>query len=89
MKVLEKGTGQKGWASEFRCTGSGNGNGGCNALLLVEEDDLYQTYHHDHGGGKETFTTFRCPECGCQTDIKVPSSVNVRKEEYIYAKERD
>ena len=28
MKVLAEGTGQKGWAGEFTCTGAGNGGGG-------------------------------------------------------------
>lgn len=29
MKVIQKGSGQKGWAKEFVCTGEGNGGGGC------------------------------------------------------------
>jgi hypothetical protein len=69
MKVLEKGRPQKGWAKEFTCTGAGNGNGGCGAKLLVEQDDVYNTHRYDYGGGHDVFNTFRCPECGVQTDI--------------------
>ena len=29
MKVIQKGDGRKGWAKEYKCTGAGNGNGGC------------------------------------------------------------
>ena len=38
MKILEKGPG---WNLKLRCTGKGNGNGGCESLLLVEENDIY------------------------------------------------
>ena len=69
MKVLEKGKPQKGWSIETRCTGAGNGNGGCEALLLVEQDDLFRTTSHARD---ETtyYVTFRCPECGVMTDIQ-------------------
>jgi len=43
MKVIQKGRGQKGWAKEFTCTGKGNGDGGCEAVLLVEADDIFRT----------------------------------------------
>lgn len=79
MKVIQKGDGRKGWAKEFKCTGSGNGNGGCGATLLVEEGDLYRTHSYDYGGGHDVFTTFKCPECNQETDVSVPSSVNVRE----------
>ncbi len=73
MKVLVPGRPQKGWSKEFNCTGAGNGNGGCGAKLLVEQADVYNTHHHDYGGGHEIYNTFRCPECRVQTDIgKVP-----------------
>lgn len=81
MKVIKKGRDQKGWSKEFVCTGTGNGGGGCGAKLLVEEGDLYHTYRSDHGGGRDTFTTFRCCECRVETDVTVPSSVKVRRSE--------
>lgn len=82
MKVIQKGDGRKGWAKEYKCTGAGNGNGGCGAMLLVEQNDLYKTYHYDYGGGKDVYITFRCPECRNETDVKdVPSSVHVKENE--------
>ena len=69
MKVLKKGRPQKGWSKEFICTGKGNGNGGCGAKLLVEQDDLYKTSHTDMCGDTEYFVTFRCIACGVETDI--------------------
>lgn len=67
MKVLEKGRPQKGWAKELLCTGQGNGGGGCGAKLLVEKDDLYQTSSSVYNE-TDYYVTFRCPECGVQTD---------------------
>lgn len=75
MRVIVKGREQKGWAKKFSCTGKGNGDGGCAAILLVEEGDLYRTTSHcrdetDH------YTTFKCCECGVQTDVSgIPGSV--------------
>lgn len=73
MKVLKKGRAQKGWAGEFTCTGAGNGGGGCGAKLLVEEGDVYQTQNTDLTGSTDYYLTFKCPECGVETDL--PSSV--------------
>jgi hypothetical protein len=69
MKTLEKGRKQKGWSDEFRCTGNGNLGGGCGALLLVERDDVYQTYTHCRDD-MTIHNTFMCHECGVETDIK-------------------
>lgn len=80
MRVLKKGRPQKGWATEAKCTGGGNGNGGCGALLLVEEGDLFETSSGHYDGSTDYYTTFKCPECGVLTDIKnVPSNVKVRR----------
>ena len=70
MKVLKKGRPQKGWSAEFVCTGTGNGGGGCGAKLLVEEADLYQTSSSDYTGDTDYYVTFRCSECGVETDAK-------------------
>lgn len=78
MKVITSGDGRKGWAKEFTCAGTGNGGGGCGAVLLVEADDLFKTHNTDYGGGYDSYTTFRCPECNVLTDVTVPSSVYVR-----------
>lgn len=69
MKVIEEGNGAQGWSIEKRCTGEGNGRGGCGAKLLVEARDLYETRTHDHGGGMDSFITFRCTRCDVQTDL--------------------
>jgi hypothetical protein len=67
MKVLKKGRKQKGWSVEKTCTGKGNGLGGCGALLLVEENDLYET--GEGGDGPDYARTFKCSECGVETDF--------------------
>lgn len=68
MKVIEKGRPQKGWAREYKCTGSGNGDGGCGALLLVEQGDLFQTQRNCRDE-TDYYVTFKCPDCGVLTDI--------------------
>lgn len=75
MKVLEKGNG---WNIEKRCTGAGNGMGGCNSLLLIEEHDIYVTAHTDIAGDTDYYYTFCCPVCGKETDIPdkdIPTSI--------------
>lgn len=68
MKVLLEGREQAGWSIEARCTGVGNGAGGCEALLLVEEGDIFETRSHarDETVG---YATFRCSECLVLTDL--------------------
>jgi hypothetical protein len=75
MKVIQHGREQKGWAKEFTCTGKGNGDGGCGAVLLVEADDIFRTKHECYDGSTDHYTTFRCCECGVETDIDVPGVV--------------
>lgn len=69
MKVIKQGRPQKGWAKKFTCTGKGNGGGGCAAVLLVEQADLYQTCSSALGE-VETYVTFTCASCGVETDIE-------------------
>ena len=69
MKVIKKGSGQKGWAKEITCTGNGNGGGGCGAKLLVEQNDVFQTSSSSYDGSREYYNTFECVECGVNTDI--------------------
>ena len=66
MKILEKGPG---WSLKLRCTGKGNGDGGCESLLLVEENDIYVTSHTDMAGDTDYYYTICCPVCGKETDI--------------------
>lgn len=86
MKIIKEGRKQKGWAKEFKCTGSGNGEGGCEATLLVEQGDIYMTYSFCMGE-KDSYYTFKCAACGVQTDIKnydgpkenIPDKANLNK----------
>jgi len=68
MKVLEKGN-PNGWEIEQYCTGKGNGDGGCGAKLLVAEADIYLTSSTDLTESTTYYYTFKCSECGCETDI--------------------
>jgi len=68
MHVIERGRPQKGWSKQKRCTGSGNGDGGCGALLLVEESDIFRTESHVHMD-TDAYATFQCSECGVKTDF--------------------
>lgn len=70
MKIISEGRPQKGWSKEYTCTGAGNGGGGCGAVLLVSQEDFYHTHHYDYGGGHDVYTTFMCPCCGVETDVK-------------------
>lgn len=85
MKILEKGTG---WSIEQRCTGAGNGGGGCNSLLLVEEHDIYVTSHTDIAGDTDYFYTFACPVCGRETDINESLIPTIIRSEKLEAKRR-
>lgn len=70
MKVLKKGRPQLPWSCKVKCTGKGNGGGGCGAKLLVEQADLYETRCTDLMGEYESFVTIQCPCCGKETDLK-------------------
>jgi hypothetical protein len=73
--VLEKGPG---WSIKEKCTGRGNGDGGCESLLLVEEEDIYVTSRSYYDGDIDYYYTFRCPVCGKETDLlekDLPSSI--------------
>ena len=75
MKVLEKGPG---WSIKQKCTGHGNGGCGCESTLLIEKGDIYVTAHTDYAGDTDYFYTFKCPVCGCETDVEekdVPHSI--------------
>lgn len=69
MRVIKDGRKQAGWSRKFNCTGLGNGNGGCEATLLVEFPDLFRTRKDLYDGSSEEFVTFRCCQCGVETDI--------------------
>ena len=68
MRVIKPGRQQRGWSKEFECTGQCNGGGGCGAVLLVEQADLYKI-SYSCMGESETSITFRCCSCGVETDV--------------------
>jgi len=77
MRLLEAGRPQQGWSMQKRCTGRGNGGGGCDALLLVEQGDVFSTESHARDETTR-YATFECPGCGVLTDFsngEVPSHV--------------
>ena len=65
MRVLREG---RPWIIEHECSGRGNGNQGCGALLGLERADLR---YYDGGGYMEQYpaVSFRCPCCGECTDL--------------------
>jgi len=77
MKVIKPGREQKGWSIETTCTGKGNGDGGCGAVLLVEEKDLFITESHHHVDD-DYFTTFKCMACEVLTDLDVPATIKAK-----------
>lgn len=79
MKVLKEGKGN--WSREETCTGKGNGDGGCGAVLLLEEGDFFYTYSHIKDE-TDRFISFRCPCCSVLTDVKnIPSRISIRGKE--------
>lgn len=74
MKVLKQNHAK--WTKEVTCTGKGNGDGGCESLLLIDKNDLYNTYKHYYDGTMDIFTTFKCCLCGVETDVEdVPAQI--------------
>lgn len=68
MKILSPGSAQTGWTVETKCTGKGNGNGGCGALLLIEIGDVFETQSQCRDE-TDYYVTFRCEGCGVLTDL--------------------
>jgi len=68
VKIIEPGRPQQGWSTEAKCSGRGNGGGGCGAKLLVEQPDLFKTFRVARDE-TDTFVTFKCPACGVLTDL--------------------
>lgn len=68
MKIIKEGREQNGWSMEYHCTGNGNGQGGCGAILLVEEEDVFKTKQRVNGE-QIIFYSFRCPSCCVVTDL--------------------
>lgn len=70
MKILEPGRVGEKWTIKHRCTAWGNGDGGCEALLEIEYDDLrYYEGQEFHWRISEPAVCFKCPCCGKITDL--------------------
>ena len=77
MKIIEKNS----WSIQHRCTGEGNGEGGCNSLLLLSKDDLFFNRAVCDGNSTRYILSFQCPICNLWTDVddnKIP--YNIKKE---------
>jgi hypothetical protein len=68
MKVIQSGKPGSAWSKEYVCTGKGNGENGCKAILEVEGGDLFHTCSFAMGE-RSDYITFECPECHEWTDI--------------------
>jgi hypothetical protein len=63
MKVLRE---SKSWILEHECTGWGNTNSGCGALLGVEQSDLR---YFSGGFSSDSAVCFKCICCGVVTNL--------------------
>ena len=73
MKVLDEGK-KLPWSIEERCSGAKLGGGGCNSLLLVEEEDIDRHPYGNWGW----YYSFYCPVCGVETAVdeeKIPERI--------------
>jgi len=69
MKVIQSGNPAGAWSKEYSCTGLGNGNGGCGAILEVNGNDIMHTYYTIMGREECHCFTIECPECKTWTDL--------------------
>ena len=83
MKIVEKKELKEKtkWNIGWKCTGNGNGGGGCMSKLLVNEDDIFITSSEHYWGEEDFYFTFVCPVCGEKTDIPenyLPKDVKIK-----------
>jgi hypothetical protein len=71
VEVIKPGKFGTVWAMEVVCTGHGNGNSGCEAVLLVNREDLryYPGVPGDSWGSRDPAVCFKCPICSSITDV--------------------
>lgn len=78
MKVLKLGEEGGYWKKEETCTGKGNKDDGCGAVLEVHANDIFLTCTSDYTGDKDYYMTFECPVCNAWTDMNssdIPSGL--------------
>lgn len=59
---------------KVKCTGHGNGAGGCGSFLGVSRADVYHTRGSSYDGSGEDYATICCPVCFICTDLSRPPS---------------
>lgn len=71
MKIIKKGIKGRKWKMPQTCSGWGNGNDGCEALLEVSKKDLvfYRGVPSESFGERSPAVSFQCPICKTITDI--------------------
>lgn len=69
MKVIKEGKEGGSWSPQLECTGAGNGNAGCGAILEVSGTDLFHTKRTYVDQAEDHYLTFECPLCNEWTDI--------------------
>ncbi|ARK07537.1 hypothetical protein LAV_00162 [Sphingobium phage Lacusarx] len=73
MKIITPGRDQQGYSVEHKCSGHGNGGGGCGAVLLVELADMryFPGVPGSSWGSRDPAVMFRCCQCNVLTDLPV------------------
>lgn len=91
MKVLEPGKFGENWTIQHRCTGWGNGGGGCEALLEIEKSDLryFRGVPGDSWGSRDPAVTFKCPCCSTLTDLGLNDWPKDYKNLQVYTSSRE
>lgn len=56
------------WSMDVECTGKGNGEDGCGAVLRVTQEDVFKNQVRS-GNETNTYLTIRCCGCGVMTDL--------------------
>lgn len=72
MKVLALGKENPNlWTTQESCTGKGwaQDTKPCGALLEVSELDIISRKHKDMSGETDIYFGFKCPICGCFTEL--------------------
>lgn len=68
--VVQEGVEDEQWTLRTKCTGNGNGDGGCGAILVVKPMALFRTRSYFAGRETGSHVTFECPSCRCWTDVR-------------------
>jgi hypothetical protein len=67
------------WSQKYKCTGKGNGERGCQKMISVTEENVYETQSY-YGKNVVRHSTICCPNCGKETDIDLPLGITIKGE---------